>query len=75
MIVEHNFNNKPSFVSINCAVRKAVAKNATFIILQWGENQINLEHTTYGWTGCGWIGKSNAYDIASKLNKTRQSFS
>jgi hypothetical protein len=69
MIVEKQFTNKPSFVSVNCNVRDAVAKGATFIILQWGENQINLERTTYGWTGCGWIGKSNAYDIASKLNR------
>lgn len=70
MIVERDFVNKPSFVSINCAVRKAIADNATFIVLRWGENQINLEQTAYGWTGFGWIGKSNAYDIASKLNRS-----
>ena len=75
MIVEKQFTNKPSFVSVNCNVRDAVANGASLIILQWGENQINLERTTYGWTGCGWIGKSNAYDIACKLNKARQSFS
>ena len=75
MIVEKQFTNKPSFVSVNCNVRDAVAKGASLIILQWGENQINLERTAYGWCGHGWIGKSNGYDIANKLNKARQSFS
>lgn len=69
MIVEQTFVNKPSFVSINCAVRKATASNATFIILRWGENQINLEYVSpYGWCGRGWIGKSGGQDIANKLN-------
>jgi hypothetical protein len=70
MIVERTFVNKPSFVSVNCAVRKAITDNATFIVLRWGENQINLEHTTYGWCGRGWIGKSGGQDIANKLNRS-----
>jgi hypothetical protein len=75
MIVEKQFTNKPSFVSVNCNVRDAVANGASLIILQWGENQINVERTAYGWCGHGWIGKSNGYDIANNLNKARQSFS
>ena len=75
MIVEKQFTNKPSFVSVNCAVRDAIADGAICVILQWGENQISVELTAYGWCGRGWIGKSNGQDIANKLNQARQSFS
>ena len=69
MIVEREFNRKPSFVSVNCTVRDFVAEGATFIILRCGENQIIVERTAYGWCGRGWIGKSCGQDIANKLNR------
>jgi hypothetical protein len=69
MFYEKQFNRKPSFVSVNCAVRDFVAEGATFIVLRWGENQINVERTAYGWCGRGWIGKSCGQDIAHKLNR------
>jgi hypothetical protein len=68
-MVQIDFERKPSFVSINVAIRKALAKGATWVQLVWGENQITLEKTQYGWIGYGWIGKSSGHDIADKLNR------
>lgn len=73
MIVEEEFTNKrPSLPQLNAAIRKAVARGATYIVLRWGENQINLEkcqHTRSGWTGHGWIGRNGGDDIARALGK------
>lgn len=66
---QKEYFKKPSFVQINCAIRDARSKGETFIQLQWGENQITLEKTVYGWDGNGWIGKSSGQDIAHKLNR------
>lgn len=63
------YTRKPSFVQINCAVRDARRKGESFILLSWGENQITLEKTAYGWDGQGWIGKTGGSDIAQKLNR------
>lgn len=68
-MVQKEFTRKPSFVQINCAVRDALKARETFIQLTWGENQITLERTAYGWDGNGWIGKTGGADIAQKLNR------
>lgn len=73
MIVEHEFDGrKPSLPQISAAIRKARAQGATYIVLRWGENQINLEkspHTRSGWTGHGWIGRNGGQDIANSLKE------
>ena len=66
---QHEYTRKPSFVQINCAIRDARAKGATFIQLIWGENQLTIERGAYGWTGRGWIGKTGGQDIAQKFNR------
>lgn len=69
MIIEKDFARKPSIVSINCTVRDAIKKQADYIVMQWGENQITLEHDVNGWFGHGWLGRIGGSDIADKLNK------
>lgn len=66
----HEYTRKPSFVQINCAIRDARAKGHKFIQLVWGENQITIEKTPYGWIGQGWIGKTGGSDIADKFNRS-----
>ena len=45
------YTNKPSITTLKAAIKKAVAKGETWIQLIWGENQITIERTPYGWTG------------------------
>lgn len=66
---QYCFARKPSFVQINCTIRNARAKGASFIQLTWGENQLTLERSVSGWTGGGWIGKTGGQDIAQKFNR------
>ena len=66
-MIEIDYTKKPSIVTIRAAVRKAVAAGETFIVLTWGENQITLERTQYGWTGRGWIGRTGGQDIATEV--------
>jgi hypothetical protein len=70
MIIERDFTNKPSIVTIKSTIRKAVAQGGTFIIIRWGENQINVEQSQWGWIGQGWIGRHGGQDIAYEMNKT-----
>jgi hypothetical protein len=69
MIVERNYTNKPSITTLKANIRKAIADGGTFIVLRWGENQVNVEHTQWGWVGRGWIGRNGGQDIANELNK------
>lgn len=69
MIIERNFTNKPSIVTIKSNIRKAVAQGGTFIIIRWGENQINIEQSQWGWIGHGWIGRNGGHDLAYEMNK------
>ena len=72
MIAEFNYTNrKPSIVTLNAHLRRAIAKGADFIILRWGENQINVERTQWGWCGRGWIGRNGGQDLANVLNNLR----
>jgi hypothetical protein len=45
------YTNKPSITTLKAAIKKAAAKGETWIQLIWGENQITIERTPYGWTG------------------------
>ena len=63
MIVQHEYTNKPSIVTLRAALRKAIAQGADFIQLTWGENQITVELTEHGWLGSGWIGKNGGHDL------------
>ena len=71
--IHHEFTGRrPSLSQINAAVRKALAQQADYIVLRWGENQINLEKTPYtrsGWAGYGWIGRNGGDDIASNMKE------
>jgi hypothetical protein len=69
MIIERNFTNKPSIVTIKSSIRKAVAQGGTFIIIRCSENQINIEQSQWGWIGRGWIGRHGGQDIAYEMNK------
>ncbi len=69
MIIERDFTNKPSIVTIKSTIRKAVAQGGTFIIIRWGENQINIEQSQWGWIGQGWIGRNGGHDLAYEMNK------
>ena len=73
MMQEIEFTNtRPSLPQLNAAIRKARAKGATYIVLRWGENQINLETSMYtrsGWTGHGWIGRNGGDDIAQTMGE------
>lgn len=70
MIVERNYTNKPSIVTLKANIRKAIASGADCIILRWGENQIDIARSAYGyWMGGGWIGRNGGQDIANELNK------
>lgn len=66
-----DFQNKPSFVSINCKIRDAIKNGNDWIELNWGENRILIEKHGSQWIGQGWIGKSCGYDIAEKLNRNK----
>jgi hypothetical protein len=63
------YTNKPSIVTLKAAIKKAVAKGETWIQLIWGENQITIERTPYGWTGTGWIGRNGGHDLANELQR------
>jgi hypothetical protein len=68
MIIQHDYTNKPSIVTLRVALRKAAARGGDFIQLTWGENQITVERGPYGWMGRGWIGKNGGQDLAHELN-------
>jgi hypothetical protein len=61
------YTNKPSVTTLRAAIRKAVAKGETWLQLTWGENQITIEKSAYGWTGQGWIGRNGGHDLATEL--------
>jgi hypothetical protein len=70
MIIQHEYTNKPSIVTLRVALRKAAARGGTFIQLTWGENQITVERMgAHGpWYGHGWIGRNGGQDLAHELN-------
>ena len=63
------YTHKPSIVTLRAALRKAIARGGDFIQLTWGENQITVERTPYGWTGRGWIGKNGGQDLINYLTR------
>jgi hypothetical protein len=66
------YTNKPSITTLKAAIKKAVAKGETWIQLIWGENQIIIERTQWGWSGNGWIGPNGGQDLANELQRARQ---
>lgn len=67
MIIQHEYTSKPSVATLRAALRKAAARGGDFIQLTWGENQITVERTNWGWTGHGWIGRNGGQDLAQEL--------
>lgn len=64
-----NYTRKPSITSLRAAALKAINAGSTCIEISWGENQITLEKTPWGWTGFGWIGRNGGQDLAQEINK------
>ena len=71
-MIEIDYTNKPSITTLRAAIRKAAAAGNVFISLQWGENRILIEHTQWGWTGTGWIGRNSGHDLAQELEISRR---
>jgi hypothetical protein len=68
---------KPSKVQIFAKLKPLLKTGEAFIQIQWGENQITLEHLASGWLGYGWIKDISGDDISRELNKqfnTKQAF-
>ena len=63
------YTNKPSVTTLRAAIVKAVKAGETWVQLTWGENQITVERTPYGWTGRGWIGKNGGQDLINYLTR------
>ena len=72
-MIQIEYNRKPSITTIRAAAFRAVNAGETFIQLTWGENQITLEKTQWGWgeswTGHGWIGRNGGSDLAKEINR------
>lgn len=75
-MIEHEFTGRcPSKASIMKVARQALATD-TFVVIRWGENQINIEKKftphyigkPYYW-GYGWIRRVGGDDLAKELNK------
>ena len=67
MMYQVEYTNKPSIVTLRAAIKKAIVKGETWVQLIWGENQITLEKTQWGWNGHGWIGRTGGQDLANEL--------
>jgi hypothetical protein len=65
------YTNKPSITTLKAAIKKAIATGETWIQLTWGENQITIERTPYGWTGHGWIGRNGGQDLANEIQRSK----
>lgn len=65
------YTKKPSITTLKAAIKKAVATGETWIQLTWGENQITIEKTQWGWTGNGWIGRIGGYDLAYEIQRSK----
>ncbi len=59
---------KPSITTLRAALFRAANAGSTFVQLTWGENQIVVEKTRWGWDGHGWIGRNGGADLAKELS-------
>jgi hypothetical protein len=62
MITQHEYTHKPSMATLRAALRRAMDQGSDSVQLTWGENEITVERTQYGWIGYGWIGRSGGDD-------------
>ncbi len=69
MTTQHEYTSKPSITTLRAAIRRAADRGSDFIQLTWGENQITVERSAYGWTGHGWIGRNGGQDLAAEIAK------
>ncbi|NBV71759.1 MAG: hypothetical protein EBR60_06880 [Burkholderiaceae bacterium] len=71
MIYEYDFTGrKPSIAQVRKQVSEGIKKNASMILISWGENRIDIERSYNGqyWLGSGWIKRIAGSDIAEGLN-------
>ncbi len=66
---QFEYTKKPSISTIRSAAVKAINSGETWMQFIWGENQITLEKTQWGWTGHGWIGRNGGQDLAHEITK------
>jgi hypothetical protein len=65
------YTNKPSITTLKAALKKAINSGETWVQLIWGENQITIEKTQWGWTGHGWIGRNGGQDLANEIQRSK----
>ncbi len=68
-MIQIEYERKPSITVLRAALARAVRAGNVFIQLTWGENQITLEKTQWGWDGHGWIGRTGGSDLAQEINR------
>ena len=71
MLYEYDFTGrKPSIKQVLKQVQEGIRQNCRIILINWGENRIDIERSYNGqyWTGSGWIKNISGYDIAKGLN-------
>lgn len=68
---EYTFDGrKPSFAQCVAAARLLVKRGAGSIVLQWGENWLELQKQSNGfWCGFGFLRDIDADKVAQALNK------
>ena len=66
-MVQIEYTKKPSKPMLLAAIRKALNTGANRVSLIWGENCIDVERTTWGLIGRGWIGRNGGQDLADEF--------
>lgn len=72
-MMQREYAHKPSISTLRAAAFRAVNAGETWIQFTWGENQITLEKTRWGWDGHGWIGRNGGSDLAREITRAGQS--
>ena len=70
-MLQNEYTHKPSITTLRAAIKKAAAAGETWMQFSWGENQITIERTPWGWAGHGWIGRNGGQDLANELQRGR----
>jgi len=64
-----DFARKPSRPQIMALVKRALSTSSVSLTITWGENELSIKFSAYGWTGEGWIGKIGGQDIADQIQR------
>lgn len=69
-MLQIEYTKKPSGPTLRAVIRKALDAGENLVELTWGENQITIERTAWGFDGYGWIGRHGGQDLAAELRTT-----